>query len=254
LLYRVVAAGLPIGATQVGSVMTPQPDTLLPSATVLDALRQLQGSGYRNLPVVSASGLPLGVLDILGLMRGALLNTSTDAASPSHGSVQGSAHGSVQGSAHGSVQGSAHGSVQGSAHGSVQGSVDLCRDETSSVADAAAPAATASDQQLPPPESPPPPEPPESLEPLRLPGTPPPPPPPPPLQTPPPGPPPDPSGLVLEVLECCDKVARCEQELIHLRSEVLRLAAAQRTVTLSAAAAVGVALIGVGVGVVALRR
>ena len=230
LLYRVVAAGLPIGATQVGSVMTPQPDTLLPSATVLDALRQLQGSGYRNLPVVSASGLPLGVLDILGLMRGALLNTSTDAASPSHGSVQ------------------------GSAHGSVQGSVDLCRDETSSVADAAAPAATASDQQLPPPESPPPPEPPESLEPLRLPGTPPPPPPPPPLQTPPPGPPPDPSGLVLEVLECCDKVARCEQELIHLRSEVLRLAAAQRTVTLSAAAAVGVALIGVGVGVVALRR
>mmetsp|Transcript_28861 Transcript_28861/g.47837 ORF Transcript_28861/g.47837 Transcript_28861/m.47837 type:complete len:555 (+) Transcript_28861:151-1815(+) len=72
LLFRVVAAGLPASSTRVHAVMTPQPDTMVPSASVLDALRQLQGSGYRTVPVVTGKGEPYGVLDILGLIKGAL--------------------------------------------------------------------------------------------------------------------------------------------------------------------------------------
>ena len=71
LLNRVVARSLPAGATRVDAVMTPNPDTMPSSATVLQALHQLQYGGYRNLPVVSdADGRPLGVADVLSLMRG----------------------------------------------------------------------------------------------------------------------------------------------------------------------------------------
>jgi CBS domain-containing protein len=103
LLFRVVAQGLAAGTTTVASIMTPQPETMLPADSVLAALRQLQGSGrppfnarrrrcrcasgaarsppccapgYRNVPVVSSSGEAHGVLDILSLMRGALLTSS----------------------------------------------------------------------------------------------------------------------------------------------------------------------------------
>eukprot|EP00965_Chrysotila_dentata_P011920 392058-Pleurochrysis_carterae.AAC.1 len=77
VLFRVVAQGLPAHTTLVSAVMTPQPDTMPPSATVLDALRQLQGSGYRTVPVVSASREPYGVLDILALVKGALLTPAS---------------------------------------------------------------------------------------------------------------------------------------------------------------------------------
>ena len=77
LLFRVVAAGLSADTTTVQTVMTPQPDTMAPSDSVLDALRQLQGSGYRNVPVVSSSGEPFGVLDILNLMQGALHSSAS---------------------------------------------------------------------------------------------------------------------------------------------------------------------------------
>ena len=71
LLNRVVARSLPAGATRVDAVMTPNPDTMPSSATVLQALHQLQYGGYRNLPVVSdTDGRPLGVADVLSLMRG----------------------------------------------------------------------------------------------------------------------------------------------------------------------------------------
>jgi len=72
LLFRVIAAGLDPRDTKVGAVMTPDPHTLPVSASVLDALSQLEGSGYRNVPVVRQSGEPVGVLDILALIRGAL--------------------------------------------------------------------------------------------------------------------------------------------------------------------------------------
>ena len=81
LLNRVVARSLPAGATRVDAVMTPNPDTMPSSATVLQALHQLQYGGYRNLPVVSdTDGRPLGVADVLSLMRG--LTAGEAAAAP----------------------------------------------------------------------------------------------------------------------------------------------------------------------------
>ena len=63
------------------AVMTPNPDTMPSSATVLQALHQLQYGGYRNLPVVSdTDGRPLGVADVLSLMRG--LTAGEAAAAP----------------------------------------------------------------------------------------------------------------------------------------------------------------------------
>ena len=74
VLYRVVARGLDPAQTQVSQVMTPSPDCILSSATILDALHQLQGAGYRQLPVLdSTSGTHAGVVDVLTLIQGAML-------------------------------------------------------------------------------------------------------------------------------------------------------------------------------------
>ena len=73
VLLRVVAKGLHAATTTVEEVMTPAPDVLPGTATVLQALHQMQVGGYRNVPVVSASGEQLGVLDVLTLLQGALL-------------------------------------------------------------------------------------------------------------------------------------------------------------------------------------
>ena len=54
-------------------VMTASPDVMPGSATVLQALHQMQLGGYRNVPVVSDAGEPLGVLGVLALLQGALL-------------------------------------------------------------------------------------------------------------------------------------------------------------------------------------
>ena len=72
LLTRLVGRGLPAQTTSVSTLMTRAPDTMPASATVLQALHQLQYGGYRNVPVISERGEPLGVLDILTLMQGAM--------------------------------------------------------------------------------------------------------------------------------------------------------------------------------------
>ena len=74
LLFRLVATGAVPTATTVQKVMTASPDTMPSTATVLEALHQLQYGGYRNVPVLSPSGEPLGVLDVLTLVEGALLH------------------------------------------------------------------------------------------------------------------------------------------------------------------------------------
>jgi len=73
LLYKVVAKGRPLDSTPVAEVMTADPDVMSGSATAVQALLQLQRGGYRNLPVVSESGDPLGVLDVIALIEGSLL-------------------------------------------------------------------------------------------------------------------------------------------------------------------------------------
>jgi CBS domain-containing protein len=49
--YRVVAEGLEPENTVVETVMTPNPDTIRPDSTAIEALRLMQDGGYRHLPV-----------------------------------------------------------------------------------------------------------------------------------------------------------------------------------------------------------
>jgi CBS domain-containing protein len=63
---RVVAAGLDPDATKLGQVMTPNPDTLKPTATVRDALDLMKMHGYRHLPVVQGRKL-VGIVSIRDL-------------------------------------------------------------------------------------------------------------------------------------------------------------------------------------------
>ncbi|MDP6944779.1 MAG: CBS domain-containing protein [Myxococcota bacterium] len=67
-LVRVVAAGRAPETTQVGSVMTPDPDTLRLGDNVTFAINRMAVRGYRNVPIVDEVGHPvalIGVRDIV---------------------------------------------------------------------------------------------------------------------------------------------------------------------------------------------
>jgi len=59
--YRVIAEGRDPDKTCVKEVMTPDPDTVGPDTTAIDALRLMQDGGYRHLPVVDG-GRVLGLV------------------------------------------------------------------------------------------------------------------------------------------------------------------------------------------------
>ena len=61
MTYRLVAEGRDPLATSVGELMTPNPDTISPDGTAVEALRSMQDGGYRHLPVVE-NGEILGVV------------------------------------------------------------------------------------------------------------------------------------------------------------------------------------------------
>ncbi len=65
-LARVVAAGLDPDDTVLGRVMTPNPDTLAPNDTAMDALRRMTECGYRHLPVVDGARM-VGIVSIRDL-------------------------------------------------------------------------------------------------------------------------------------------------------------------------------------------
>ena len=52
MTYRVVAEGRDPDKTSAREVMTPDPDSVSPDTTAIDALRLMQDGGYRHLPVV----------------------------------------------------------------------------------------------------------------------------------------------------------------------------------------------------------
>jgi CBS domain-containing protein len=62
-LFRVLAAGRDPGATQVGDVMTPSPQTIQPDKPFVDALRMMLEGGYRHVPVVDG-GRVLGIVSV----------------------------------------------------------------------------------------------------------------------------------------------------------------------------------------------
>lgn len=61
MTYRVVAEGRNPDATPLAEIMTPDPDTVGPDDTAIEALRMMRDGGYRHLPVVE-DGTVLGVV------------------------------------------------------------------------------------------------------------------------------------------------------------------------------------------------
>ena len=61
LLNRVLAAGLPLNVP-IMEVMTANPITVDPKASVRVAIRKMQQGEYRHLPVVNGDGRPVGVI------------------------------------------------------------------------------------------------------------------------------------------------------------------------------------------------
>ncbi len=70
VLARVVAAGLDPDDTALGGVMTPNPDTVAPNDTALDALRRMSECGYRHLPVLDGDQM-VGIVSIRDLYAAA---------------------------------------------------------------------------------------------------------------------------------------------------------------------------------------
>lgn len=66
VLARVVAAGLDPDETALGGVMTPNPDTVGPNDSPLQALRRMSEAGYRHLPVVDGADM-VGIVSIRDL-------------------------------------------------------------------------------------------------------------------------------------------------------------------------------------------
>jgi CBS domain-containing protein len=62
-LFRVLAAGRDPNATQLGDVMTAQPQTIGPDEPFLHALRVMHEGKFRHLPVVEF-GRPLGMVSV----------------------------------------------------------------------------------------------------------------------------------------------------------------------------------------------
>ena len=69
LCYKVLAAGLP-ATTPVSAVMTRDPQAVAPEKPLGHVLHLMFEGGYRHMPVVDESGVPLGLVssrDALGL-------------------------------------------------------------------------------------------------------------------------------------------------------------------------------------------
>jgi len=63
---KVLAKGLDPNTTEIGTVMTPNPDTLAPDDRPASALELMSSRGYRHLPVTE-DGKPVGIVSIRDL-------------------------------------------------------------------------------------------------------------------------------------------------------------------------------------------
>eukprot|EP01084_Bolivina_argentea_P264322 447697_1 len=68
LLNRVLAKNISVEDTTVSEVMTPNPDSVLPILTVVDALHQLHDCRYLHLPVVDSDGQVCGLVDVMEIV------------------------------------------------------------------------------------------------------------------------------------------------------------------------------------------
>ncbi|RLN98143.1 hypothetical protein BBJ28_00002449 [Nothophytophthora sp. Chile5] len=75
LLLRVVGAGLDAAETTVGQVMTPDPETALPTVRLIDALHVMYEHNFLHLPIVNdETSTIVGMVDVLSLCYGTFAN------------------------------------------------------------------------------------------------------------------------------------------------------------------------------------
>ncbi|KAF9292555.1 hypothetical protein BGZ68_003461 [Mortierella alpina] len=77
IVVRVMAAGLIPETTSVIRVMTPHPDTVRSSMTILEALKKMHENHYLHLPVVDSQGQMAGLVDVLQVSFTMLRHMST---------------------------------------------------------------------------------------------------------------------------------------------------------------------------------
>jgi CBS domain-containing protein len=68
-LFRVAALHKNPEQTQLGEVMTVKPETLRPRDSVCYAIERMSVRGFRNIPIVTDDGRPLGLLSIWNVMQ-----------------------------------------------------------------------------------------------------------------------------------------------------------------------------------------
>ena len=69
LLNRVIGPQLDMQQTQVESVMTPDPETLVVDAPIAFALNLMGEGAFRHLPLVDDSGQPVGMLSVKHIVQ-----------------------------------------------------------------------------------------------------------------------------------------------------------------------------------------
>jgi CBS-domain-containing membrane protein len=65
MMTRVIAKELPLDLTPVSSVMTPNPESVSPDTTVLEALQIMHDNKFLTLPVCELNGRVIGVVDVM---------------------------------------------------------------------------------------------------------------------------------------------------------------------------------------------
>lgn len=69
MMTRVVAKDLPLERTKVSSVMTPNPESVSPNVTVLEALQVMHDNKFLTLPVCEDDGTVVGVVDVMDVIH-----------------------------------------------------------------------------------------------------------------------------------------------------------------------------------------
>lgn len=68
VLKKVASAPAALWEQPITDIMTPEPDTLPPTATAGDALRLMEAKRFRNVPIVNDKGTPIGNLTYSSLV------------------------------------------------------------------------------------------------------------------------------------------------------------------------------------------
>ena len=70
MMTRVVAKELPMGNTKISAVMTPNPESVSPDMTVLEALQTMHDNKFLTLPVCEEDGTVVGLVNVMDVIYG----------------------------------------------------------------------------------------------------------------------------------------------------------------------------------------